>query len=256
MKRDIFLPFKWKTGVLLFIVLTLWLAVLMQTAVERVFLRKGDINEAFSMLRTEETVGVLSIKAVYPREVRSEYEKKQLLYFLAEQIGLEVEQQPQVFYAENRCEVWYEKEAVRAHTLLKVVSVQQDETDTHYLHAVLTIREKTADSMAFYQSCLEKAMKELGAESISVTLELTGEQEGEIPLGSKDTLTDTLLKSLGARSVYENRENSYYTVYAYTGLISEYIVVEGKKINVQVALLYDKEKDVTSIFLATPIMTD
>ena len=256
MKRDILFHVKPKMLVLLFVAVTLWLAILLQTAVERVFWKKGDINEAFSALRTEENIGTLKVTAVYPKEFLSEYDKKQLIYFLAEKIGLETEEEPKVFYATNRCEVWYEKEAVRANTLLKVISVHQNEADTHYLHVVLTIQEETTESLSFYQKCVERAMEELGAEQISVTLELSGEQEGDIPLGKKDTLTDTLLESLKAYPVYENRENSYYTVYAYTGLIPEYITVEGNKINVQVALLYDHEKDVTSISLATPIMTD
>lgn len=254
MKRVIFLPIKSKTRILLFIVLTLWIAALLQFAAERIFWKKGIINEAFLELRTEENIGTVSVTAIYPNRFLSEYDKKQLLYALAEEIGLEVEEEPAVFYADNRCEVWYEKEAVRAHTLLKVVSIYQNGEEEHLLYAKLSLQEKTAKSAFFYQECLRDALEELGAEQISVTLELSGEQQGKLSLEKKDALTNTLLESLAARSVYENRDDEYYTVYAYTGRIDEHIVVEGKKINVQVAVFYDKKENVTKMYLATPML--
>lgn len=254
MKRDIFLPVKSKTRILLFVVLMLWIAVFLQMAVERLFMKKETMSEAFSELRTEENVGTVSVTAIYPSNFLSEYDKKQLIYVLAEEIGLEVEEEPSVFYADNRCEVWYEKEAVRAHTLLKVISIRQDGVEEHLLYAKLSIQEKTAKSAVFYQERLRDAFEELGAEQISVTLELSGEQQGQLSLEKKNTLTNALLESLSARTVYENRDNVYYTVYAYTGRIDEYIMVEGKKINVQVAVFYDREENVTKIYVATPML--
>ena len=254
MKRDIFLPVKSKTRMLLFVVLMLWIAVFLQMAVERLFMKQETMSEAFSELRTEDNVGTVSVTAMYPSKFLSEYDKKQLIYVLAEEIGLEVEEEPSVFYANNRCEVWYEKKAARAHTLLKVVSIRQNGAEEHLLYAKLSIQEKTARSAVFYQECLREALEELGAEQISVTLELSGEQKGQLSLEKKNTLTNALLESLSARTVYEHRDNAYYTVYAYTGRIDEYIVVEGKKINVQVAVSYDREENVTKIYVATPML--
>ena len=254
MKRDIFLPVKSKTRILLFVVVMLWIAVFLQMAAEHLLMKKGNISEAFSELRTEENLGTVSVTAIYQNQFLSEYDKKQLIYTLAEKIGLKVEEEPFVFYAENRCEVWYEKEAARANTLLKVVSIRQNGVEEHLLYVKLSIQEKTAKSAVFYQERLRDALEELGAEQISVTLELSGEQQGQLSLEKKNMLTNALLESLAARSIYENRDNEYYTVYAYTGRIDEYIVVEGKKINVQVAVFYDREEDVTKIYVATPML--
>ena len=240
MKRDIFLSVKFKTRVVLFVVLMLWIAVFFQMTVERLFMKKGDMSEAFSELRTEDNLGTVSVTAIYPNHFLSEYDKKQLIYTLAGEIGLEVEEEPSIFYAENRCEVWYEKEAAQTYTLLKVISIQQNEIEEHVIHATICIQEKTANSVVYYQERLRDALKQLGMEQIAVTLELSGEREGELSSEKKDELTNLLLDSLSARCVYENRETEYYTVYAYTALLEEYIVVEGKKINVQVAIFYEK----------------
>jgi len=77
--------------------------------------------------------------------------------------------------------------------------------------------------------------------------------DGEIPLSEKDSLTDSLLSELYAQPVYENRQNNYYTVYAYTGAVEDYITVERNKINVQVLIDYDRNRDCTEVVLASPL---
>ena len=71
MKRDIFLPVKSKTRMLLFVVLMLWIAVFLQMAVERLFMKKETMSEAFSELRTEDNVGTVSVTAMYPSKFLS-----------------------------------------------------------------------------------------------------------------------------------------------------------------------------------------
>jgi len=100
---------------------------------------------------------------------------------------------------------------------------------------------------------LQDAAESLKLAEITTTLELCGIYDGEIPLAKKDEVTDRLLRELYAQPVYENRENANYTVYAYTGAVEEYIVVEKKKINVQIAIYYDREMDCTEVVLASPI---
>ena len=186
MKRDFLMSLTRKTRIFVFLVLTLWIAVILQFAVERIFLKKGNISEAFSELHMKENIGNVTVTAVYDDSYLSEYDKKQLLYYIAEQIGLKVDVEPSVFYANNRCEVWYEKQAVRADSLLKIISTSEEGLDKHYVYVSLTIQEETAKSIAIYQERICTCLKELGAEDISVTLELSGKQVGEIPLGKKD----------------------------------------------------------------------
>ena len=55
---------------------------------------------------------------------------------------------------------------------------------------------------------------------------------------------------------YENRKEDLFTVYAYSGLIEEYITVAGSKVNMQIAMSYDEKKDITFVYLATPFLND
>lgn len=119
--------------------------------------------------------------------------------------------------------------------------------------AEVTLYDTAEEDVTSFRSRLEKAAKQLKLEEVSTTIELCGMYNGEIPLGKKDSLTDALLKELYAAPVYENRENKNYTVYAYTGAIEDYIVVEKKRLNVQVAIYYDRSTDRTEVVLASPI---
>ena len=71
----------------------------------------------------------------------------------------------------------------------------------------------------------------------------------------KDLLALDFLESLGARSVMEQREEMY-VVYGYTKKLSDKIKVNGEKVNVTLAITEDKKKNVTKIYMATPILNE
>ena len=54
--------------------------------------------------------------------------------------------------------------------------------------------------------------------------------------------------------VVEQRGDELYTVYAYTGLINDYVKSEGNKINVNIAFNYNEKKNKTNLYVATPIL--
>ena len=145
----------------------------------------------------------------------------------------------------------YERPAAQAHSLLKVVFLE--ETEAYYICAEVTLTGENTAATADFRKTMKRAAEKVGLTEVSVTLELCGVYNGEIPLAKKDEVTDLLLSELYAQPVYENRQNANYTVYAYTGAVEDYITVEKKKINVQVALYYDRDTDRTEVVVASPI---
>ena len=237
---------KWLYGV----ALTLCLAGIYKVIMSRVFLARASMEGAFSMLVPEERRGTVTMTARYPTpEYGCEAEK--LLACFAEEIGLRIEDSVREVMYEGRREYVYEKEAAKASSLLKVVYLEKAEE--YYVCAEVTLFDTAEQDVTAFQQQMERAAKKLELTEVSTTLELCGVYYGEIPLGKKDSLTDALLEELYAAPVYENRENANYTVYAYTGAIEDYIVVEKKRLNVQVAIYYDRSADRTEVVLASPI---
>lgn len=228
----------------------LFLAALFRVITERAFLAQASIAGAFSSLEPEESKGTITLTGRYLPPPYGFSEKKLLSYF-AEEIGLLVDGEIRETEFEGRVEHIYEKEAAQAHSILRVVYLTEPEE--YYLCAEITLFGKSAMTIAEFRTQLMRGAKKLNLEEAETTIELCGMYSGEIPLASKDALTDQLLRELLAQPVYENRENANYTVYAYTGAEEEYIMVEKKKINVQVAIYYDGASDQTEVVLASPI---
>lgn len=240
---------KWK-GIVSVVAAVLVVAALLRTVTERAFLAQASIQGAFAALTPDESKGTVTLTGRYLPPPYG-FAKEKLVAYFGEQIGLLVEGELREVRYDGRQEYIYEKVAAEALSTVKVVYLTKEQE--YYLCAEVTLTGQNAAGIASFQTLVKKAAEKLQLEDITTTLELCGTYHREIPLGEKDRLTDLLLRELYAQPVYENRENANYTVYAYTGAVEEYIVVEKRKINVQIAVCYDKEADRTEVVLASPI---
>ncbi|MGN1084813.1 MAG: YwmB family TATA-box binding protein [Lachnospiraceae bacterium] len=241
---------KKRTRAVLALMAVLFTALAFRGITERAFLAQASIAGAFSTLTPEQSKGTVTLTARYLPPPYGFSEEK-LLHYFSEKIGLTVVGEIREVTYEGRLEFVYEKTAAEAHSVVKLVHLT--EPDEYYLCAEITLYEKNAATASSFRDTLEKAAKGMKLEEITTTLELCGSYTGEIPLARKDELTNRLLEELYAQPVYENRENKNYTVYAYTGAVKDYIVAEQKKINVQVAIYYDRDENRTEVVLASPI---
>ena len=94
----------------------------------------------------------------------------------------------------------------------------------------------------------------MGVKQAETTLQLLGAYSGKLPVSEWDKLADKMIGNLSGKVIYENRDEDLYTIYAYSNMLSEYITVENKKINMQVAMRYEADNDRTVLYLATPII--
>lgn len=232
------------------IAVVLMLAAAFRVVTERAFLAQASIEGAFSLLHPKESMGTVTMTGRYLSPAYGFSEEKLLKHF-GEQIGLTVDGEMRTAEFEGRRELIYEKTAAEANSVLKLVHLTEE--DAYYLCAEITLSGKNAVNASYMRRELLKTAEKIGLAEVSATLELCGLFDGEIPLAEKDALTDSLLSELYAQPVYENRQNSYYTVYAYTGAVEDYITVERNKINVQVLIAYDRNQDRTEVVLASPL---
>jgi hypothetical protein len=232
------------------IAIALMLAVAFRVITERAFLAQASIEGAFSLLHPKESTGTVTMTGRYLPPPYGFSEEKLLKYF-GDQIGLTVDGEFRKAEFEGRKELIYEKTAAEAYSVLKLVYLTEE--DSYYLCTEITLSGRNAVQTSCFRKVLLQAAEKNGLTEVTSTLELCGVFEGEIPLAEKDALTDGLLSELYAQPVYENRQNNYYTVYAYTGAVEDYITVERNKINVQVFIDYDRTADCTEVVLASPL---
>lgn len=239
-----------KKRIVIGLVVVLVTAAAFRGITKRAFFAQASIEGAFRTLTPDESRGTVTLTARYIPPAYG-FSGVKLLRHFADKIGLEVTGDARTAVYEGREELIYEKITAQAHSLVKLV--QLTENGYYYLCARIVLYGDNAPWTSEFREELERIAGKMKLKEITTTLELCGQYKGEIPLAKKDELTDHLLAELYAQPVYENRENKNYTVYAYTGAVKEYKVVEGKKINVQVAIYYDREENITEVVLATPL---
>ena len=253
-----------------YIIVLLWVAVGAQFIVNRFFVTKGNIMQAFVNTNSGLMESTLEIAARYGNGYLTEEDKNSIIKYIADELGIGINQEIEVISEGNREENVFTKRAKRASTTVKVVSsygedtteafVQSNDNDSninHYLLVRLTIYEDVSNDILVYEEKLKHIMETLEIEekNINTTLQFSGAFAGNLSLETKNKIADRMIDSLKGEVVFENRVDNLYTIYAYTGLLNEYITVDKSKINIQVAMTYDEISDRTKIYLATPLIS-
>lgn len=246
-----------RTKLTLYVAAVLWLAVGMQVVMNRMFYDNFKITQAFVSTNTENLKSTLEIVAEYDEDFLSEEDKKQLISIIADSIGLIVDREISVIHEDTRSEYSFDKKARSASTMLKVVSLAEEVDSAIKMKHYIIIRLSISDgikSMDNYKAKLDKLLDRLGADNKQVTLQYEGTIKGDMTYRQKEQIAQDLILELKGETALSYDEDNMYTVYAYTGLLDEYIISAGTKINIQVAFSYNEQEDNTTVYLATPIL--
>ncbi|MDF2486907.1 MAG: putative rane protein [Herbinix sp.] len=248
-----------RTKVTLYMATVLWVAVATQMIVNRVFQEDVGITEAFVKTNTEEMQSSIEIAAEYRTGELSAEDKKTLICDLAAKIGLTIDKEISIWEENGRSEYYFYKRAKRAASEIKVISVEQEEDDTvvmkHFIIVRMSIQEGIA-GIDKYKNILEGTFNKLEVKDMQITLKYEGNQEGDLTTIQKREVAQLLVDELQGEIALEYDEGDMYTVYAYTGLLKEYVTTLDNKINIQIAISYNEVTNKTRITLATPILSD
>lgn len=247
-----------KTKLTIYIIGVLWIAVIMQLIVNSYFRYEKNILEAFVSTNSEVSSFELEMAANYGTGYLSEDDRKELVQYVANNIGLQVGQDVTVNRKDKSCEIFTQKMNKNAETIIKIVSVEQENTSekveiNHFLIVRLKIY-KNLDSVLTYRTLLEDIFKNLKVTNLQTTMQLTANYKGRLSLEEKNTIADSMIKNLEGKVAYANRRDDLFTVYAYSGLLKEYVTSMDTKININVAISYDEATDTTNVYLGTPLI--
>jgi hypothetical protein len=247
-----------KSKITIYIIAVLWIAVFMQIAVNATFQNQNNFLEAFVSTNSEVSSSELEMAANYGIGYLSEADRRELILFVAGEMGLQIDQEVVINREENNCEISIQKNNKNAETLIKIVSVEQENTAgivevNHYLLVNLKIY-KNLESILSYRDLLKKVFNDLKATDLQTTIQLTGSYKGKLSLEQMNVIADNMINELEGKIAYANRQEDLFTVYAYSGLLDEYVSSVGTKINIHVAINYDEITDSTNVYLGTPVI--
>lgn len=248
-----------KSKVTIYIIGVLWIAVVMQIAMNSLFKPNHNILEAFVSTGSQISSFELEMAADYGTEFLSEGDKKELIMHIADKIGLQVKDELTTNRAYDDCEVYFSKSGKNADTLIKVISIKEEKEDgvasiNHYMVVRLKVYSNP-DSILEYRKVLEEVFKELKVTDIQTTMLISSKFTGKLSLSQMNEISDNMINNLDGKIAYANRDETLFTIYAYTGLLPEYVTSLGNKINIHVAITYNEESDSTTVNLGTPVIS-
>lgn len=247
-----------KSKTVLYIIGVLWVAVIMQLAVSKFMRPEGNLLEAFLNTNSNISSFELEMAANYGNGFLSEDDKKELIYFIGKKIGLQIEENVILDREYGDSQLSVSKSGKNAESQIKVTSIKkEDEMGFVSFHHYIIVRLKVftnPQSVLGYRAVIEELFKELKAEDIQTNMQISSQYRGKLSLEEMNKIADHMIRSLEGKVAYENREENLFTIYGYTGLLSEYIKTLGNKINIHVAIDYDEGTDHTNVYLGTPVI--
>jgi len=234
----------------------LWIVVGTRWVTENLLYRERNLKEAMAVARPGSTSSTVSFAARLEDAYLTEADQKEIICYAAGQLGVILHTEPEAFADEKRSGYVYRKDAKNATTCIKLIGTkEQGAAKAYYLIITLLLREDNGDSLTYYRGRIDGIADALAVEDAQTSVQLTGRFYYNMSLEARDRLTDRIIRKLGCEVVCENREESLYTVYAYTKGMNEYILSGEDRINVQLAIYYDEIKDETIVCVASPVIT-
>lgn len=237
-----------------YVIFILCMAALLQLAVNHTFISDDRLIEAFSVGNTADTEGNLSCLASYEESYLTNEDKKQMLIFLADKLGIHIEKEDWKEEADTEKQVIrIVKNAKDGDIELSFISVgKETEKQAYYIHAEIKLHDKL-ESLTVYKKLLCNCMKELNVREFQPLISFSGEYIGQLSEQEKEEKVQEMLSILKAETVSETTSQNTKNVYGYTEFLEEYLVVNQKRVNVNLLMTYDEARDKTILYLAAPI---
>lgn len=245
-----------KVRMIAYTAVVFWIAVLSQVVVNRYFTDDSKLVDAFTKANSVIMNSNLYVVTDMGTKFMSEEDEKNLLQYMSSEIGLTEE--CKITREEDSDTILTKKESDQATTIIKLIrNREKTKQGTYvvrrYLIVDITIKEDV-NSILVYKKKTEKIIAKLDATTSESQVTFTGTYDGKLTIEERNNIANQFVRDLQANIVVEQRGDELYTIYAYTGLINDYVKSEGNKINVNIAFTYNEKKNKTNLYVATPIL--
>jgi hypothetical protein len=245
--------------IMVFFIIAIWTYLGLNYMKERNVVDEGMIVEAFGATAFSNEESDISMEGEYKGDYLGSEGAKTLLATIASELGLDNQYEMTQNRKENSGEIILTKEAKRAKTTLKFITVESDASNNtkkvnQYVAAEIELFD-TADCALAYRNLLETILENHQVTG-DITVSLKGKYPGQLTLEEKNKLADNLLEKLDTKVQTEQRTDQMYVIYGYSKYIREYKKVNNQKINVSLAMNYNEQADATYIYLSTPLISE
>lgn len=198
----------------------LWVVAFVQMGITRILYTEDNFSQAFARNQLEVVSSKVELKAKIGKEDKNRIIQK---------------------------EVW-EKE-FGENTIVSISNVNAID----YLHALIDTNADTKN-MSQTKKKLSSFLNKMNYNDYQLHTIVECQYKGKMTQKEKQSLTEKLFKQYGAMILSNKEDNNYFVAYGYTLGEQDSITINGKKVNLNLAITYDEEKGVSRIFLGTPLI--
>lgn len=240
-------------------VIVLWAAVLLYLIGRQNYYQEEKIVEAFMQTPYNAVESKVEAFGELPGSYLIEEEREKLVKEIAGMLGITEPYSLEKTENEELQSVVLCKPSKQAVTnvvyQLKTTTNGQLKTEASQFVSISIVLSDSVDSGVSYKEMLERIFRIYGIKG-EVSLGFTGEIAGNLSLKERNSLAKTLIDDISGKIVREFRSEELFTIYGYSGRLEEYEEVAGEKMNFNLAVSYDEERDVTYVYLATPYLME
>lgn len=243
---------------LLLLITLVWIVAFVRMIIVEDEDGKINIATAFSNEKFVYTESIISVNANLGNQYLSDEEKKKMVEKIARGIGLDNNYDIDLERQENSSCTSLSKTAKNAYTNIRIVTNETQKDGNiilikNYLYIDINI-SNSIESAVMYKDKVKEVLDNMCIVG-DISLNLVGSVNGEMNETEKNNLSNDLIDKLEASYITGNADKRLYTLYAYSDKIEEYIMLGDKKVNINIAITYDEDNNITKIYMATPIIT-
>lgn len=240
------------------IIAVVWLAFIVQLLINRDLQRSGDVVEAFSNTDAMPVEACISTYGDFGDMELTSETKNVMLRNLAYQLGITDGYEITASEGNAYRESTLTKNGKYGKTVIQIASLdltnEKNETTTKQ---VILCDVTVYDDLEYAMECkelLEDIYEEIGMDP-TLNVYLKGKSQGVLSEQSRKELVDSVFEELHASKVQEMDNDAFYCVYGYSSQFDHVIYQNGEKINVNLAITYHEEEDMTYLHLAIPYIS-
>lgn len=235
--------------------IVVWSIVAIQIYVnyqEKIKNQTGAVT-AFSVVEDSTMEETISGYGCFGTMEISENTKKKMLKNLAYKLGITEDYHFSSGNGDDFEKILLTKEGKHATTTIQIISMQSDKTEPEqYIVTEIKAKEKAENAVSLYNK-VKRVYKEIGVEA-QVSLEMEIEQDGNCITDETGSLAEEILKLTKAKQVDSIVDDDVFTLYGYTKSEDSYMELNDKKVNIQIVMSYDEEKDKTYVKIGIPMV--
>lgn len=142
-----------------------------------------------------------------------------------------------------------------AKTTVKLETIKYEEQNSASTYVVIDmILYGQYNSIPYLKEEIDSIFSENNIKP-TTNITIAGTLKDVLSKEEKEKIAKNIMKDIGAKIEETYETDEIYSVYGYTRLIDDWLISNGKKINVNLAFHYNEYEGSTYLYLATPVIT-